>query len=195
MVHEHFPPHQLCAEIHAPSFTRDLPEYMRHVTTLLWRRGKAETRGTAPSAVQIGDVIDETVMACLSGDRRWRKDQTFGEFFKDALKSTAYNDCRKDRQRRKLFEMDGEEPAAPSSRRVERMVQREELAEVRKVLDAHPRTKAWLQALEQGVEDRAAIAEALGWSPEEVSRVREIAGYRLAAAHLGRDGHPNKRTG
>ena len=182
---------RVAAEIHSPEFRRNLDRYVAHAAYLLRDKGMGESVHHAPCAAQAEDVVDETVADCLSGERKWAEGIPFATFFRDAIKSHVYHGCR-DARKRRAEPMDGAaEVAAPSSRRVEVMDARVELAKAREVLSGDPRTKAMLDAIEDGAEKRGQVAEALGWDPEYVSIVRILARTRLAAARVRK----NKRTG
>jgi DNA-directed RNA polymerase specialized sigma24 family protein len=174
------------AEISSPAFLEALPGYVLHAAYLLREKGMREGSCTAP-AIEAWDVINDTVADCLSGVRRWSEAIPFSRFFRDAIRSKVYHRCHLARKRQPESIEDVDEPMAPSSRRIERTDACAELALVREALAGDPRTQALLDALENGAEKRAEIAEMLGWKPDAVTLARDAARRRLAAAGVRRD--------
>ncbi len=184
---KYFPVDKVAAEIRSREFARALPQYVAHAATLLRQRGMGERARRAPGAAEVGDVINDTVADCLAGTRRWAEGVPFGTFFRDAVKSHVYHLLSKEKKRGGIPIEDVDEPPAPSLRRDQAMDACAKLARVREVLSGDPRTRALLEAIEDGAEKRADVAEKLGWEGDEVTAVRFVALRRLAAARVHRD--------
>jgi len=185
------PLEEVVAAIHSRAFKADLVRYVAHAAFLLKEKGMGEGEYHLPGAIEVCEVVNDTVADCLAGVRKWKEGDAFSKFFRGALRSEVFHGCRRARRRREDRLDDTPEPPV-SSRCIDLWEERRELAEVREVLSGDPRTKALLDAIEDGADKRAEVAEKLGWKPEYVSQVRTLARHRLAVARAIRDQRDKK---
>ena len=152
-----------------------LPRLVAYAARRLRRAGWGDGRDYAPAGSEAEDVVHKAILSCFLGKRPWPPGMPLERFLLGAIKSVAYHEVEARRRRREDGLEDGEERAAPASQRDAAMDRRRLIAAIERDLEGKdPEVETLFAAYMDagGDSTRGDIAEALGWTPERVTRVR-----------------------
>lgn len=159
-----------------------LPALLTHAHRRLARVGMSEGRRKKPAAAEAQEMVNDAIELALSGKRVWPDDIDFETYLKGLI-WTVVSTMKRARTTRAQVKL--KEDLASGAPTPDRLAEKRRLLDdIRTLVEDDPELTALIDALDEGHEKRAAIAEALGWSVERVTLARTKLNRRLAAADL-----------
>lgn len=161
----------------------------RRLRRLRWVVGRDEE----PSAVSVQEMINEAIDRCLTGVRTWNADDPpeLGAFLCGVIKSITFTEKKKEvRSKVDHVEEVGVGAPGPAPSVLDALEEEEGTraicATVEACLKGDEKLELLYLAILDGNVKREAIAEALGWSVDEVTAARNKLQRRLVAEFPGK---------
>ena len=159
----------LIAALEAVDWEGILPQLVAYAERRLLRLGLREGRTHRPSATEVKELVNEAILRCLDGRRKWddAKSLELVPFLCGVIRSVAW-EYKKDAARCDVIDDEMSAPTNDAEINDPRVGIIEELTKEDSDIE-----EVYLVIAVDGITRRDEIAHRLGWNPDKVSVVRK----------------------